>query len=1012
MANVIIKSSSGADITSRYDIIQSGDSITATRKDDKMVILRDSDIISDSMHKINYNFELIENREDVNDYKLAKYSKQINDEIKNLKERVDSNNSILSNSIDRLSGEISSSGSSADIQAKVNNAIMNANSLISEMVTSLAGQQINSALGSYVKSSELDSRLDGYITSGDLGNYVTRDELPDGTVDYVSSTAFDAFKADAARKSASASRIVSNNKLYRIDGYLVYNDGRKSEYRTIEEYFKSLSASEKAEILGGKTFSSDEEALEDPDVANALIELIERTFRTVASELSLFKQEVIDGQASFELVAAAADDDTFGPRIAASIFGYADKDGSKLELNADQITLSADHKLEVETGTFTVNKNNDNANFQLKENGDVKVKGNITATSLTLEGDAQTKINNLIQSGVESGIQSNDTIRTALTNLINIVGTDNGWGNNDPETPDDNDSWLTRAFDKTFASGGLLLTGNIFVGDSNGNITAGMMGAGSDNNDIRFFAGSGSSSVSNAPFKVYENGHLYASDAEISGNIKANKFEAQKDVTFSEENCSGTITKNTSIQGDKFIIEANGELTTVENNTTKTIDVTGNALYIKILDKLVNENNSNFDTYLYGVPVLCMRYNNKEYVLNPVSWQINATDISNMRWLEKYDVSMYSFIDPTGKSSLNGKYFSNNSTYAQQLSSLINYSGNYYMFSTDNESSFIADLNIKNKMCQFTVLDIGDSALESQKIGWMYDNGLISNDDDPLDDTAWAYTLEYNYQQNTQNPNNSLSTNIPSMYIGEAQDTTTKITEGLCETFSGYLIENISAGLIEYYSDGSQTLTGSVVTGIYNFFIDNLSSENAEWKYNNMAVYVFGLGAEGNRNILPFGTAQNRDISPIDSRYDFAFDMYPIINIGSYGKSVNNYNVQKMYSKCEIRFKAFYDYVQNDNSLTYDPCSPEDGDGGTIHPYIIEMKLEFGLYLDLNSAITDCSPYESETKTKLANILKPFINNFKFKDNEILTDSMVKYTVKIENYEGSEFVLSNFSNIV
>ena len=350
MANVIIKSSSGADITSRYDIIQSGDSITATRKvDDKMVILKDSDIISDSMHKINYNFELIENREDVNDYKLVKYSKQINYEIEKLRDRVDMNNTSLSNSIDRMSGEISSSGSSADIQAKVNNAIMNANSLISDMVSSLAGQQINNALGSYVKTSELTSRLSGYITSDALGNYVTRDELPDGTVDYVSSTAFDAFKADVASRSASASRIVSNNKLYRVDGYLVYNSngdkpvshvgGQKSTYKTVEEVYAAIK----------NTIDPNNKGMDDPDVSNALIEFIESTFRTVASELSLFKQEVIDGQASFELVAAAAGDDEFGPQIAASIFGYADKDGSKLMLNADQIVLSSSHKLNVET---------------------------------------------------------------------------------------------------------------------------------------------------------------------------------------------------------------------------------------------------------------------------------------------------------------------------------------------------------------------------------------------------------------------------------------------------------------------------------------------------------------------------------------------------------------------------------------------------------------------------------------------------------------------------------------
>lgn len=1002
MANVKIISSNGVDITSRYDIETSGDNITATRREDKMVVLKDSDIISDSMHKINYNFEIVENREDVSDYKLVQYSKKINEELEKLKQRVDSNNSILSNSIDRLESELSSSSTSSDIQEKVNQAIMNANELISTVVSNYAGQQINDALNLYVKQSDLTSQLSGFVKTGDLSDYVKREDLPGGSINYVSQDIFDAFESNIKEKTASASRIVSNNTIYKVDGYLVYADGRVSPYESIDEYYAAI----KSEI------DPDNKGINDPGVTEALLTKIEETFRVVATELSLFKQEVAQGSASFDIVAAVNNPEK-GKQVAASIFGYANENESGLMLNADQITLSASHKLNVETGSFTVNENNNNANFQLKANGDVKVKGNITATSLTLESGAMNYIESIVNSTVTDGISSNNTIKNALTNLINTVGTDNGWGNNDPETPDEyNDNWLTRAFNKTFSAGGLLLTGNVFVGDSNGNITAGMMGAGSDDNDIRFFAGSGSSSASSAPFRVYENGHFYASDVEISGNIKANKFEAQKDVTFSEASCSGTITKNTSIQGDEFIIEANGELTTVENNTTKTIDVTGNALYIKILDKLINENNSNFDTYLYGVPVLCMRYNNKEYVLNPVSWQINAADTSNMRWLEKYDVSMYSFMNPTGNSSLNGKYFSNNSTYAQTLSSLINYSGNYYMFSTDNESSFIADLNIKNKMCQFTILDIGDSALESQKTGWMYDNGLISNDDDPLDDTTWAYTLEYNYQQNIQNPNNSLSTNIPSMYIGNAQDTTTKITEGLCETFNGYLIENISASLIENHSYSYTTLTGSDATGIYDFFIDNLSSENAEWKYNNdIDVYVYGLEAGSNRNILPFGSAQYRNIHPIDSTCDITFDMYPIINIGSYGKSVNNYNVQKMYSKCEIRFKAFYDYVQNDNSLTYTPCSSEYGSGGAIHPYIIEMKLEFGLYLDLDSAITDCSPYESGTKTKLANKLKQFINKFTF-DRDILTDSMVKYTVKIDTGGSGDFVLSNFSNII
>ena len=980
MANVIIKSSSGADITSRYDIIQSGDSITATRKvDDKMVILKDSDIISDSMHKINYNFELIENREDVNDYKLVKYSKQINDEIEKLRDRVDMNNTILSNSIDRLSGEISSSGSSADIQAKVNNAIMNANSLISDMVSSLAGQQISSALGSYVKTSELTSRLSGYITSDALGNYVTRDELPDGTVDYVSSTAFDAFKADVASRSASASRIVSNNKLYRIDGCLVYNSngdkpvshvsGQKSTYETVEQVYEAIK-----DTIDPP--NPDRKGIDDPGVSERLIAFIESTFRTVASELSLFKQEVIDGQASFELVAAAAGDDEFGPQIAASIFGYADKDGSKLMLNADQITLSASHKLNVTTGTFTVNENDNNANFQLKGNGDVKVKGNITATSLTLESGAMNYVESIINSTVTDGISSNNTIKNALTNLINTVGTDNGWGNNDPETPDEyNDEWLTRAFNKTFSAGGLLLTGNVFVGDSNGNITAGMMGASGNTNDIRFFAGSDSTSTSSAPFRVYEDGHLYASDAEISGNVKANKFEAYGDTeTFDsydggETIVSWNVTRQTEMNGNQFGISS---ICTNDSTTGNQVS----SLYITILDEYeVTQNDdpvlySLADDYddgensgkrLHGIPVLCFNYKGTKFVMTPGSWKgsaVSAVNTSDIYFLEESDKIYNSLV------------FSNNQVYYEKHTA----SGkDYYIY---------------NKKYKDYIITTSDAKL--YKFGYSYGNAqneqelrAILNSYNLLRPNLYGVNVDSNYIFNSSNPSNITNETAQAcrnnLYTGN--------------TYKKFSYDSPKQWFNEPGQIDPSALNAKIVEAIVDIFRNpNDTFGNGDgWDRGNTDIANGGGVINAMSNIEPFEA--DNVIGRIERSYSGAYkEQY------SNGAKVDAQN-PTAYVDCKYFIFIDYPYPSNmyDGSV---PSVTVEWDRGsytsseTFYVSDVHITVQFGIYAE---GLTSDVPSKLENLTKTTEFSDIYKNVYIHID--VYGQSSGLQTIKLTQFE-------------
>ncbi len=366
-----------------------------------IIRLKESDIISESMHIINQNFESIANNYDISNFKWEQYSKKIMEEINKLKKSNDRNNINITKTIDDLNERMDNISSENDIQSMVNKAILEAGQDLSGFIKELAGQQIDKALGTYVKSSQLIRQLSGYatqtdldgyatktdlgryVTNDDLGEYVKEDELPNYDLKYVSSNAFDTFKADASKQYASASRIVSNNKLYRTaEGYLVYDSdgdepeqhiaGGTSRFKTIEEFYNNNVIKNKIDPTG--------KGIEDPDVTAALITEIEKTFRVISTELSLFKQEVKDGSALFNIVAAVENPET-GKPVAASIFGYADKDGSKLMLNADQINLSANHKLKLGTGTFELKSNN----LTIDESGLV-LTGNNGKTRIGVDG--------------------------------------------------------------------------------------------------------------------------------------------------------------------------------------------------------------------------------------------------------------------------------------------------------------------------------------------------------------------------------------------------------------------------------------------------------------------------------------------------------------------------------------------------------------------------------------------------------------------------------------------------
>lgn len=102
-----------------------------------------------------------------------------------------------------------------------------------------------------------------------------------------------------------------------------------------------------------------------------------------------------------------------------------------------------------------------------------------------------------------------------------------------------------------------LVSGLIGVGNTQG-VNAGLNGEGNTNTDIRFWAGQTAANRATAPFRVQHNGKMFASDAEVSGTINADKG-VLNDVTIQGSLSSPTVLFHTkeiklSGYGDKVFV--------------------------------------------------------------------------------------------------------------------------------------------------------------------------------------------------------------------------------------------------------------------------------------------------------------------------------------------------------------------------------------------------------------------------------------------------------------------------
>lgn len=199
-------------------------------------------------------------------------------------------------------------------------------------------------------------------------------------------------------------------------------------------------------------------------------------------------------------------------------------------------------------------------NFSITDKGvltatNANITGAISATSLEIGSGVtipQSSIHGL--ENTLSNIQTTATnaVSTASNALTGISGLQNNLNSLQNQVSEylngssgSSPNWITNAFSQTIAKDGLLLSGNIFVAGNDGLITAGMMGATATTADItpRFFAGNPNNSITssdadlnpdniygtadstdnstpNYPFMVTADGHLYATNADLTGSLK------------------------------------------------------------------------------------------------------------------------------------------------------------------------------------------------------------------------------------------------------------------------------------------------------------------------------------------------------------------------------------------------------------------------------------------------------------------------------------------------------------
>ena len=889
------------------------------------------------MHKINYNFDLLQNRDDVDEYKYLNEFKRINDRLDEIQRNSDARDADLANGLISLNDKMEGTSSTLDIQDAINSAISSANQSLRSFIVSTVGQQVEAAIGDYATTSSInmndvnaaiEAALAGLPSGGDIDwNSINWEEiLSDIELGYVRSAAYEEFVADSTRKHAEASTIVANSVFVETsDHFLIYSDEHpieekrrtKSPYENtwggFKDFYESNEVTEAQRTEINPENKPWEEAIFDSHFINGLIRLMELTFLTVAKEMTLIRQEVNESEAQINIIATVkealgADMGTDDAQdITAAIFVTANQSGSEIVLNADRLNLDANHKLTLNTGTFEINSDN----FIVTPEGDVTAH-DMVAHNLTVYG----------------------------------------------------------------------ITANNISLSSNGGKTL-----------------------------IDQFGILHAQGAEIEGKIKADEFEATAEREIeTDDGYTGTVTRSTKINADSFKIQTIGSLT----NGTKNIDLSQNALYIEIVDKMANPNYGDPSKplsdveYLYGVPTLCMLYEGEPYRMSPGSWisaNQNPAITSNIRWDTRYDTLDYTFIVPASTNATLSSYYYTNKDVAQltpqnctkpTLNTLIGINGDYYIFKPNQQSKFLSIGN-SDMMSQVHVYDMGSDPSASYNIIKSKNLTGYSKTGSDIDVETLNKKAAYTYRSS-----------VPDIYRDYEPETRTTISDYICGNYQGYLQDTITTSKPYTYQQAwSTTLpTDFGVSKMYDFikFAAGAVYGTGKWVGNNETDwYVDGYRAEVEglqKNLMPFDTGgyyQN-----YGKTCTLTLKYYPMFDISNNGLTVSK-KISKLWVECELKIvSSGYNGNQAYNS-TYTPFFRKHTDpviGGNFNPIAMGFSLNFNIFMDMGtngisfSGNTPFDPLDDSHKQVILNKINSFLTNFNFCERH-LTERMIQFDASI-----------------
>ena len=269
----------------------------------------------------------------------------------------------------------------------------------------------------------------------------------------------------------------------------------------------------------------------------------------------------------------------------------------------------------------------------------------------------------------------------------------------------------------TLNNDGLRMKGNLYAKDYKNNVTAGVIGNDTKSTDVKFFAGISvpedsddlGTSIDKAPFRVYEDGRLVATNAQISGNITANSVYSENTRTKLVNNVETQITQKAIMDSSKF--EISTELMSKNSNTPQMAKI-----YITVLDEVTIDSSDpayqTFGSKLSNVPTLCFEYMNNKYYLTPNSWKQRTENVyANTDiyfWNDGNKDNIYRVLSVSFKDS---NYYTK--------------SGNYYFYNPKS-SNFVSGRPGKKYTFRYSVGDLSSGEIVTI-VKKLEDNKLLNS---------------------------------------------------------------------------------------------------------------------------------------------------------------------------------------------------------------------------------------------------------------------------------------------